>query len=61
METSLPHSVPSLEAAPALNRVGLTIDLSQGYTVDEVDERFLLLHLSLPVPPLQVPEEQEAV
>lgn len=38
--------------------VGLTIDLSQGYTVDEVDERLLLLHLSLPVPPLQVPESK---
>lgn len=39
----------------------LTIDLSQGHRVDEIDERFLLLHLGLPVPPLQVPEEQEAV
>lgn len=41
--------------------VRLTIDLSQGYTIDEVNERCLLLHLGLPVPPLQVPEEQEAV
>lgn len=36
----------------------LTVDLSQGHRVDEVDERFLLFHLGLPVPPLQVPEEQ---
>lgn len=39
----------------------LTIDLSQGHRVDEVDERCLLLHLGLPVPPLQVPKEQGAV
>lgn len=39
----------------------LTVDLSQGYEVDEINERFLLLHLGLPVPPWQVPEEQEAV
>jgi len=38
--------------------VRLTVDLSQGHRVDEVDERFLLFHLGLTVPPLQVPEEQ---
>lgn len=36
------------------------MDLSQGHRVDEVDERSLLFHLGLPVPPLQVPEEQGA-
>lgn len=40
---------------------GLTIDLSQGDRVDEVYERLLFLHLSLLVPPLQVPVEQGAV
>lgn len=50
----------SREARPALKRAAelrLTIDLSQGYRIEHVDERGLLFHLGLPVPPLQVPEE----
>lgn len=39
----------------------LTVDLSQGYTIHEVDERCLLLYLGLLVPPLQVPEESGSV
>lgn len=35
---------------------GATVDLSQGYRIEHVDERGLLFHLRLPVPPLQVPQ-----
>lgn len=38
--------------------VRLTIDLSQGHAVDHINERFLLFHLGLLVPPFQVPEKQ---
>lgn len=35
---------------------GTTIDLSQGNTIEHIDERGLLFHLGLLVPPLQVPQ-----